>query len=89
MDLGLKGKVALVGGASRGLGRAVAEELAGEGCAVVLCSRDADAVARAAVRLRFCPLVFDGARRGEGQFIHTNATLRTLLPGGASCEYHS
>ena len=45
MDLGLNGKVALVGGSSRGLGRAVAEELAAEGCAVVLCSRDAEAVA--------------------------------------------
>ena len=48
MDLGLKGKVALVGGSSRGLGRAVAGELAAEGCAVVLCSRDQDAVARTA-----------------------------------------
>ena len=48
MDLGLKGKVALVGGSSRGLGRAVADELAAEGCAVVLCSRDAVAVQRSA-----------------------------------------
>ena len=48
MDLGLNGKVALVGGSSRGLGRAVAEELAAEGCAVVLCSRDAAAVQRTA-----------------------------------------
>ena len=31
MDLGLRGKVALVAAASRGLGRAVAEELAAEG----------------------------------------------------------
>ena len=31
MDLGLKGKVAMVGGASRGLGYAVAEALAREG----------------------------------------------------------
>ena len=51
MDLGLKGKVALVGGSSRGLGRAVARELAAEGCAVVLCSRDPDAIARAGAEI--------------------------------------
>ncbi len=41
MDLGLAGKVALVQGASAGLGRAVARELSREGCLVSLCSRDA------------------------------------------------
>ena len=41
MDLGLKGKVALVAAASRGLGRAVAEELAKEGASLVLCARGA------------------------------------------------
>ncbi len=40
MDLGLKNKVALVAAASRGLGRAVAEELAAEGTSLVLCARD-------------------------------------------------
>ncbi len=40
MDLGLKGKVALVAGASKGLGRAVAIELAREGANLVICSRD-------------------------------------------------
>ena len=40
MDLGLKDKVALVAAASRGLGRAVAEELAAEGASLVLCARD-------------------------------------------------
>ena len=39
MDLGITGRVALVGASSRGLGRAVAGELAAEGCAVVLCAR--------------------------------------------------
>ncbi len=44
MDLGLKGKVALVAAASRGLGRAVAEELAAEGASLVLCARQAAAL---------------------------------------------
>ena len=47
MDLGLKGKVALVAAASRGLGRAVAEELAAEGASLVLCARGADSLAAA------------------------------------------
>jgi 3-oxoacyl-[acyl-carrier protein] reductase len=41
MDLGLKDKIALVAGASRGLGAATARELAREGAAVVICSRSA------------------------------------------------
>ncbi|MBU0516754.1 MAG: SDR family oxidoreductase [Proteobacteria bacterium] len=40
MDLGLTGKVAVVAGSSRGLGRAVAEALAGEGMNLALCARD-------------------------------------------------
>ncbi|HXD34819.1 MAG TPA: SDR family oxidoreductase [Pyrinomonadaceae bacterium] len=44
MDLGLKGKVALVAAASRGLGRAVAEELAAEGASLILCARHAEAL---------------------------------------------
>lgn len=48
MDLGLRGRVALVAGSSRGLGRAIAEELAREGCALVLCSRDEEAIGNAA-----------------------------------------
>jgi len=39
MDLGLKGKIALVAAASRGLGRAVAEEFAAEGASLILCAR--------------------------------------------------
>ena len=39
MDLGLKGRVALVAASSRGLGRAVAEEFASEGAHLVMCAR--------------------------------------------------
>lgn len=46
MDLGLKSKVALVAGSSRGLGRAVAEELAREGADLVLCARGEDQLSR-------------------------------------------
>jgi 3-oxoacyl-[acyl-carrier protein] reductase len=41
MDLGLQSKVALVTGASRGIGRAIALGLAGEGARVVMCARNA------------------------------------------------
>lgn len=51
MDLGLTGKVALVTAASEGLGFACAERLAGEGCAVAICGRRADALERAQGKL--------------------------------------
>ena len=44
MDLGLRGKIALVAAASRGLGRAVAEALAGEGASLVICARGREAL---------------------------------------------
>jgi 3-oxoacyl-[acyl-carrier protein] reductase len=40
MDLGIQGRVALVGGASQGIGRAVAEVLVAEGAQVVITARD-------------------------------------------------
>jgi len=40
MDLGLKGKVALIAGGSQGLGRAVALEMAREGAKVAVCALD-------------------------------------------------
>lgn len=41
MQLGLRGKVAVVTGASRGIGKAVAQALLEEGCRVAICSRNA------------------------------------------------
>jgi len=48
MDLGLKNRIAMVGGASKGLGFAVARALAAEGAAVSMASRDGEAIQRAA-----------------------------------------
>ena len=48
MDLGLKNKIAMVGGASKGLGFAVARALAAEGAHVSIASRDGEAINRAA-----------------------------------------
>jgi NAD(P)-dependent dehydrogenase (short-subunit alcohol dehydrogenase family) len=47
MDLGLKGRKAIITGGSRGLGRAAAETLAAEGCDVAICSRGAEGVEEA------------------------------------------
>ena len=52
MDLGLKGKRALVLAASRGLGFASAKALAGEGCDLVVCSRDEARINEAAETIR-------------------------------------
>jgi 3-oxoacyl-[acyl-carrier protein] reductase len=46
MELGLEGKVALVAGASAGIGKAVAEVLAEEGCRVAICARDKESLER-------------------------------------------
>lgn len=52
MDLALKGKKAILAGASKGIGRAVAETLAAEGCLVSLCARDKAGIEQTVEHLR-------------------------------------
>jgi 3-oxoacyl-[acyl-carrier protein] reductase len=52
VDLGLRGKVALVGASSKGLGRAVAEELAAEGAHIVMCARGKETLDQTAASIR-------------------------------------
>ena len=65
MDLGLTGKVAIVTGGSRGIGRAIARELALEGVDVAICARQRQALDEAAKALsqetgrRIIPIVAD------------------------------
>jgi 3-oxoacyl-[acyl-carrier protein] reductase len=52
VELGLHEKVALVAASSRGLGRAVAEDLAREGARLILCARGAEELEKTATDLR-------------------------------------
>ena len=52
MELGIKGKSALVAAASKGLGKATATALAEEGCRLTICARDRDDLRSTADELR-------------------------------------
>jgi 3-oxoacyl-[acyl-carrier protein] reductase len=52
MDLGLKGKVALVTGASQGIGKTIALTLAQEGCHLAICARRKEVLDSSATEIR-------------------------------------
>jgi 3-oxoacyl-[acyl-carrier protein] reductase len=59
MDLGLQGKVALVTGASSGIGFGIARELAAEGASVAVSSRTRERIDKAAAEIGARPYVHD------------------------------
>ena len=67
MDLGLAGKKAIVTGASKGLGRAIAAELAGEGADLAICARHGEELETAARELR-----------ASGRAVHARVTDVTV-----------
>jgi 3-oxoacyl-[acyl-carrier protein] reductase len=73
MDLGLSGKAAIIGGGSKGIGRAIALGLAREGCQVAICARHRDALDAAAAEIQsetgttVLPIVCDMARLADIQ----------------------
>lgn len=71
MDLGLKDKVAIVAGGSRGIGKAIAVSLAQEGCRLVVCARGEEALKETVAGLEaqgvgVVPVVLDITRPDAG-----------------------
>ncbi len=81
MDLELKDKVAVVGGASKGLGRACAEVLAEEGARVVVCSRTQADLDRTAKEIREATGTDVLALAGD---LDNHQTIRDLIAAATS-----
>ncbi len=83
MDLGLKNKVALISGGSRGIGKGIASALLQEGCRVVICARNNEQLQNAVKELKqttaaegILPVQADITRSGDVEKI-----VKTVIAG--------
>lgn len=72
MDLGLKGKAALVTAASKGMGKACALGLAAEGARVLMCARTERDIKTAADEVRRASYVTGAALQIDGGLVRAN-----------------
>ena len=76
MDLGIAGKRALVMGASRGLGRAIAEAFIREGVITAICARDQARLESAAREIGAKPLQADLSKPGVAAKVVQDSGVR-------------
>ena len=82
MDYGLRGRVAVVNAASKGIGRAIAEALAAEGVRLVISARNGEALARTATEIaaaqsqQVVPVAADVAQAGTAERLVGEAVAR-------------
>src|SRR5215468_484746 len=92
MDFGIKGKVALVTAASKGLGRGSAEALSAEGCRVAICARTRADVEQVAKEIagqtghEVVPFVADMAKADEIDALLAAVRARLAEPDIVVCN---
>jgi 3-oxoacyl-[acyl-carrier protein] reductase len=90
MDLGLAGAKAIVTGATKGIGRAIAEKFLDEGASVAVCARDADGVARAVDELSARGTVWGQALdAGDSQALRAFVAAAVDQLGGLDVYVHN
>jgi 3-oxoacyl-[acyl-carrier protein] reductase len=91
MDLGLKGKKAIVTGATKGIGRAIAETLIAEGAEVAICSRSAESVeaAKKALEQRGGKVFAKAVDIGNGDALKSFINEAAAAMGGIDVLVHN
>lgn len=87
MDLKLKGQKALITGGTKGIGRAIADTLAAEGCNVAICARNESEVAAAVDALRAAGVTAFGQSVdvGDGDALKAWVAASAEALGGIDC----